>query len=339
MATSCSLIAQWRALVQNGYASHAPSGDHATSSVRPQSLRSMTVQRAGVDVADHHLVAVIGDRHPRAARCGAHRDDAADVPWQRARLAIANTSTRSSPRLIADGDDRRAVGEPLPVPVAPAVGDAVLAHRAFPQREREQLAARFDGEAVAGRMHLEAAEVLGRSDELARRLRPMRRHVDRRRALRVRVAGSNSQIVGAALIDDALAVGLRVARVEVVVIGVPPQVAAVGQARIQIAHAFRIGQVVDAVADPHRAGDVARELGHPAELAAARRVDPQVARGAAAIALPARRIRRVAADHLRVAGAERQVVDLAERHQLRHAARQVERVRAVVAEERLPVAS
>ena len=63
----------------------------------------------------------------------------------------------------------------------------------------------------------------------------------------------------------------------------------------------------------------------------------RVARGAAAIALPARRIGGVAADHHRVAGAEREVVDLAERQQLRHAAGGVERERAIVAEERLAV--
>ena len=49
-------------------------------------------------------------------------------------------------------------------------------------------------------------------------------------------------------------------------------------------------------------------------------VDPQVTGGAAAIALPARGIGRVAADHRRLAGAERQVIDLSERQQLRHAA-------------------
>ena len=59
---------------------------------------------------------------------------------------------------------------------------------------------------------------------------------------------------------------------------------------------------------------------HAAKVAAAFGVDPQVAGRAAAIALPARRIGGVAADHLRVARTVRQVIDLPERHQLRHAA-------------------
>ena len=66
-------------------------------------------------------------------------------------------------------------------------------------------------------------------------------------------------------------------------------------------------------------------------------VDPQVARGAAAVALPARGVGGVAADHHRLAGTEREVVHLAQRQELRQAARGVERVRAVVAEERLAV--
>jgi hypothetical protein len=57
-------------------------------------------------------------------------------------------------------------------------------------------------------MDVERAEMIGGSDELARRLRSMRRDLDRdaRRAGRAPVEQMN---VGAALIDDALAVGLR----------------------------------------------------------------------------------------------------------------------------------
>jgi hypothetical protein len=58
---------------------------------------------------------------------------------------------------------------------------------------------------------------------------------------------------------------------------------------------------------------------------------------AAAIALPARGIGGVAADHLRIAGTERQMVDLPERNDRRHAAGERQRERAVVAEERLAV--
>jgi len=58
---------------------------------------------------------------------------------------------------------------------------------------------------------------------------------------------------------------------------------------------------------------------------------------AAAIALPARRVGRVAPDHLRAARAERQVIDLAERDHLRRAALDRQRERAIVAKEWLSV--
>jgi hypothetical protein len=46
---------------------------------------------------------------------------------------------------------------------------------------------------------------------------------------------------GAALIDDTLAVGLCVACVEIVVVGVAPDVAAIGAARVEVADAVGIG--------------------------------------------------------------------------------------------------
>ncbi len=66
-------------------------------------------------------------------------------------------------------------------------------------------------------------------------------------------------------------------------------------------------------------------------------IDPQVSRGSAAVAFPARRVGGVAADDLGLAGAEGEVIDLAQRQQLRHAAVRIEGKRAIVAEERLAV--
>ena len=62
------------------------------------------------------------------------------------------------------------------------------------------------------------------------------------------------------LVDDAPAIALCMARVVVGMVGVAPQVAAVRQAGIEVAHAFAVGQEVDARADPHRAADVALQL-------------------------------------------------------------------------------
>src|SRR6185437_6183584 len=74
---------------------------------------------------------------------------------------------------------------------------------------------------------------------------------------------------GGALVHDARAVGLRVARVVRIVVGVTPDVAAVGAARIEIADALAVGEVVDALAEPHRAGDVAGQRGEAREATAA----------------------------------------------------------------------
>jgi len=87
--------------------------------------------------------------------------------------------------------------------------------------------------------------------------------------------------------------------------------------------------------DPHRAGHVAGELAHAAKAAAAVGVDPERTGGAAAIALPARRVGSVAADHLALAGTEREVVDLAVGQRPRRAAAGADDEGVMVAEERL----
>ena len=186
------------------------------------------------------------------------------------------------------------------------------------------------------RMQIEAFEEIRRGHEAPRCLRPVRRHADRDAPRGVGL-GVEQPDLRAALVDDATAVAGSVARVEVGMVGVPLQAAAVGQARVQVAHALEVGQEVDAAADPHRAGDVAGQLGDAAEAAVALGVDPQVAGGAAAVALPARRVGGVAADHLRLARAEGKVVHRPERQQLRQPAVDTEREGAMVAHERLAV--
>ena len=214
----------------------------------------------------------------------------------------------------------------------------MLLHRAFPQRKAEELAAGPQRHAVAGRVQAHRADVVGGGHELARRLRAVRRraNVDAARQVRGRVEQPQ---LGAALVDHVLAIGLCVARIEVGVRGVALHVGAVGPAGVEVAHALEVGQEVHARADPHRARDVALQLGHAAELAAARSVDPQVAGGAAPVALPARRVGGVAADDLRLVlahhGPEGEVVHLPQRQHLRCATFGRNRERAVVAEEGL----
>jgi hypothetical protein len=113
-------------------------------------------------------VAVIGDGDARTDGRRAHRHHATAVEGQHARFAVARDDEPLVLRFIADGDQRFATRQPLAVPIAYAVCNPVLANGALPQREREQLAARFDREAVAGRRQLEAGEILRRGDELCR---------------------------------------------------------------------------------------------------------------------------------------------------------------------------
>src|SRR6185437_16604461 len=135
-------------------------------------------------------------------------------------------------RFVADRNERFAIREPLTVAIANAVGNAVLARSTLPQREREELATRLDGEAVARRVYGEAGEVVRGVDELARRLRARRRHVDRQSARRIRRRIEQPD-VSAALIHNAPSVGLRAACVKLVVVGVPARIGSIRTTRIQ----------------------------------------------------------------------------------------------------------
>ncbi len=279
---------------------------------------------------------MIRDRDPPTARRCAHRGDMPDIPRQDARPARLENLDLLLARSVGDGDQAHAVLQPLSKPIAAPCVVAMLANRAFPQREAEQLAARNDGDAVALRMRVEAFQVVGGRHEPARGLRSVRRqpHVETFAAIAGRIEQPQLR---AALIDDALPVGLRVACVEVVVIGVTRDVRTVRPARIEVADAFRIGEEEHALADPHRAGHVAFEPGQAPELAGPLRVDPQVSRRAAAVTLPARGVRRIASDDARLARPERKMIDLPQRQRGRHSPCRIERERAIVAEERLPV--
>ena len=273
-------------------------------------------ERVAVQVADHDLVAMIGERDAPSLRRSAQRDDVADVPRQRARRFALEQLDALLAAAIADRHQRLPVVEPLSHAQPAGVVVAVLAHRAFPQREREQLAARVERDAVPGGMDVERTQMIARRHELARRLRAVRRK------LRVDLGCLAARRIedpqlGAALVGDAAPVGAGVARVEILVIGVARDAAAVGKARVEVAHAVGVGEIPDAVADPHRARDVALELAHAPVRALALGVDPQMAGGAALVSLPARRVGGVAPDEAARARAEGEVIDLPQRQQLR----------------------
>ncbi len=124
-------------------------------------------ERAALDVADPDLVAMVGERDLRADRRGDEGADVAGVPRQRARIAAGEDDQPLLARGVARGDHRRAVGEPLAAAqsrgrrfvaarrgIGRRAGRGVDAARrcAFPERHREQLAARDDRERVPRRM-------------------------------------------------------------------------------------------------------------------------------------------------------------------------------------------
>ena len=188
-------------------------------------------------VADEGFVAVVGQRHERAARGGAQGDDAAHVPRHGARLGRCGAVRIGLEhhhlffaRRIAHADQRAAIGQPLAVAEAGCERSiAMLVHRALPQREAEQLAARAQRHAVAGGVQPHRGDVVCSRHELARRLRAVRRglHVDATRLVRGCVEQPH---IGAALVDDARAVALRMACIELGVRGVALHIGAFGQA-------------------------------------------------------------------------------------------------------------
>ncbi len=292
------------------------------------------VELAAGDVADPDLVAMVGEGDPAALRRGAHPGDVAGVPGQDLGLVAGERDHPLLARGVAHRDQGAAVGQPLAMAHAAGIAAAVAARRALPERHAEQLAAGDQRQRVAGRMEAERFQVLAGGDELARRLGAVRGRADVELAVAVARRVEQADL-RAALVDDALAVGLRVAGVERLVVGVPAQLAAVGPAGVEVADAVAVAEEPDAAGDPHRAGEVAGQLLHAPEAAAAFGVDPERARGAAAIALPARRVGGVAADHLALAGTEGEVVDLAPGQRPRRAAGGADDEGVVVAEEGL----
>ena len=117
--------------------------------------------------------------------------------------------------------------------------------------------------------------------------------------LRVGVEVRQEPDAACGLEDNALTVRGRVADVETFEVGVPAEIPALRGDRVQVAVAFVVGEEGDASVDPHGVGEVAVQFRHQAfKFPAAVRVDPQLAGGAAAVALPPGLFAREhAADH------------------------------------------
>ena len=171
---------------------------------------------------------MVGDREELAAGRSFHRHDAADVGVERALGAVGEDVQPLLARGIAYRDEAT-IAEPAPMAEAHRIGRAVLAHGTFPEREGEELAAHTRDQAVAFGVKRIVTEKLSRWHESARRLRAVRPDFDLQ-APRLVARRVVEPQVGRALIDDAPAIGCRVAGVIVLVVGMAAQIRAVGRA-------------------------------------------------------------------------------------------------------------
>jgi hypothetical protein len=97
------------------------------------------------------------------------------------------------------------------------------------------------------------------------------------------------------MINNPLAIRAGIAHIILGVVRVLLQVAAIRQAGVDIGDALVVGDKIDALANPHRSGEVAVGRFEPLKLPVAFVVDPEHAGGAAPIAFPAGRVARMSA--------------------------------------------
>ena len=242
----------------------------------------------GVDVDDMELVPVVGHGHQRALRRGGQVGDAPQVHrLQPPALGLTGLVDLDAvlAALVAHHDHGGAVADPGGQAVPHPVGTAVLADGLLPQRHREELPPGLEGDGVPGGVEGEVALVPVGGHELAGPLHPRAVEVDPDPVPLVG-GGVVEPDLGGVLVDDPGAVGLGEAGVVLVVVGVAAEVAPVGRGRVEVADPLVVGQEPDPVADPHRGGGVAGQAEESAEVAVAPPVDPQVAGGAAPVALP-----------------------------------------------------
>lgn len=104
--------------------------------------------------------------------------------------------------------------------------------------------------------------------------------------------GVDDPQVAGALVDDPAAVAGGVPGVELVVVGVPEQVGAAGQAGVEVADALVVGEEGDPAVDGHGAVEVAADVGQQPFA-----VEPEASGGPAEVALPGGRfVRRLSGE-------------------------------------------
>ncbi len=161
--------------------------------------------------------------------------------------------------------------------------------------------------------------MIARGDQLGGAGPGRRAQVDVQLARRGGVQAVQDPDVARDVVHDPHPVRRRVADVEAVVVGVPPQVAAVERGRVNVAGALVVGEEHQPAADEHRRGELAIGVAqHSGEERIVAGRDPEPAPGAAAVALPERGVAAHPPGQQRGAGLlHGQVVDLAERQPAR----------------------
>jgi len=249
----------------------------------------------GLGVDDDHFLALVRDRDAVTLGSDLHQQRASEVaPDALGPTGAGRVESEESllAALVADREDRLSVARPAREAMAIGGRGTVPDAGALPQRHREQPASRDERGRVAVRVEVQTFEVPRRRNELlvARGTGASDADVE---ALAATTARVEHVEVGAGVVDDPPAVGLGETDVEVLVVRVAPQPFAVWIHRVEVAVALVVGEEPDARADPHRRREVARQVDQLRVLPVAIAIDPESAGGAAAVALPARRVAHV----------------------------------------------
>ena len=269
---------------------------------------------AGGHVGDQHPAVVRGQREPAAVRGRGQLQHPAELAAAEPARRRAAVGRGDLDRVVAvgvgdPGDLRHRVlrggggAEHLRQPGPHARGVGQRRGRAVPGGQPVHGAEHLDRAGPAGAVGRDVADLVAGAERAGPAGGARAGQVDLEPP-RLRVQPVEQPEVAVHLPDQPGAVGTQRPRVRIAVVAVPAQVGAVRADRVDVAPALVVGDEHDPVADPVRVLQLGRVVAEqPLERAAAVAVDPQLAGGAAAVALPGRAgPPLVGAEHDRAAG-------------------------------------
>src|SRR6266487_154800 len=251
----------------------------------------------GLQINHDQFIAMIGDRNHIIGRRHAYGDGAPklDLAQQFRLTGILGIEDhqRLSARCIVDRHHTQAVVEPLQETIAHPVHFAVLQDRTLPVAHRERLPPRRQRNGVAVGMERVGIKIAASVDKLAIALRAQ----TGQRYLKVTHVGTRriKQVeIGASMIDQPFSITRKMARVEILMIGMLAHVLAGGSARIEIANPIVIREKVDTLTNPARTRDIPIQPQKAFKRPAPAGITPEMPGSAPTIALPARKLVGVA---------------------------------------------